>query len=105
MIAASGSNKSRPRRAAALRREDELGGRRALRRGVTRGGFMKGGALALGGTSTISAFLTRSVLAEMTTGAAKKKKLVVLFQGGGVDGLNVVGPYTEKNYYTMRPSI
>jgi uncharacterized protein (DUF1501 family) len=66
---------------------------------------MKNGALALIGTSTIPAFLSRSVLAEMTTAAANKKKLVVLFQRGAVDGLNVVVPYQEKNYYAMRPSI
>ncbi len=73
--------------------------------GTTRRGFMKGGALALVGTSTIPSFLTRSVMAEMTTAAANKKKLVVLFQRGAADGLNIVVPYQEKNYYAMRPSI
>lgn len=66
---------------------------------------MKGGALALVGTSTIPSFLTRSVLAEVTSAAANKKKLVVLFQRGAADGLNIVVPYQEKNYYAMRPSI
>ena len=73
--------------------------------GITRRGFMKGGALALVGTSTIPSFLTRSVMAEMTTATANKKKLVVLFQRGAADGLNIVVPYQEKNYYAMRPSI
>src|ERR1700729_3540041 len=82
-----------------------LHGRDASRRAVTRHGFMKGGALALVGTSTIPAFLSRSVLAEVTTAAANKKKLVVLFQRGAADGLNVVVPYREKNYYAMRPTI
>jgi uncharacterized protein (DUF1501 family) len=63
------------------------------------------GALALVGTSVIPAFLERSVMAEVTTAAANKKKLVVLFQRGACDGLNVVVPYQEKNYYAMRPSI
>jgi uncharacterized protein (DUF1501 family) len=66
---------------------------------------MKGGALALVGTSVIPSFLTRSIYAEMTTAAANKKKLVVIFQRGACDGLNVVVPYTEKNYYSMRPTI
>ena len=66
---------------------------------------MKGGALALIGTSAIPAFLTRSVMAEVTTAAADKKKLVIIFQRGAADGLNVVVPYKEKNYYAMRPSI
>ncbi len=83
----------------------DIHGRDAAQRGVTRRGFMKGGALALVGTSTIPAFLSRSVLAEVTTAVANKKKLVILFQRGAVDGLNVVVPYKEKNYYSMRPSI
>jgi uncharacterized protein (DUF1501 family) len=83
----------------------DIHGRDIERRRVTRRGFMKGGALALIGTSTIPAFLTRSVMAEVTTAAANKKKLVVLFQRGAADGLNVVVPYKEKNYYAMRPSI
>jgi uncharacterized protein (DUF1501 family) len=83
----------------------DIHGRDQAKRGVTRRGFMKGGALALIGTSAIPAFLSRSVLAEVTTAAANKKKLVVLFQRGAVDGLNVVVPYQEKNYYAMRPSI
>jgi uncharacterized protein (DUF1501 family) len=73
--------------------------------GITRRGFMKGGALALVGTSAIPSFLTRSVMAEMTTAAVNKKKLVVLFQRGAADGLNIVVPYREKNYYAMRPTI
>ena len=83
----------------------DLRGRDAAKRGVTRRGFMKGGALALIGTSAIPAFLSRSVLAEVTTAQANKKRLVVLFQRGAMDGLNVVVPFQEKNYYAMRPSI
>jgi len=83
----------------------DICGRDSAKRGVTRRGFMKGGALALIGTSAIPAFLSRSVLAEMTSAAANNKKLVVLFQRGAVDGLNVVVPYKEKNYYAMRPTI
>ncbi len=83
----------------------DMQGRDLARRGISRRGFMKGGALALVGTSVIPAFLKRSVLAEMTTAAANHKKLVVLFQRGAADGLNVVVPYQEKNYYAMRPTI
>ena len=83
----------------------DIHGRDQQRRAVTRRVFMKGGALALVGTSTIPGFLTRSVLAEATSAAANNKKLVVLFQRGAADGLNIVVPYREKNYYAMRPSI
>jgi uncharacterized protein (DUF1501 family) len=72
---------------------------------ITRRGFMKGGALALVGTSAIPSFLTRSVMAEAAAAAGNSKKLVVLFQRGAADGLNIVVPYREQNYYAMRPSI
>jgi uncharacterized protein (DUF1501 family) len=72
---------------------------------TTRRGFLKDGALALVGTAAIPAFLRRSVMAEATSAAASKKKLVVLFQRGAVDGLNMVVPYGERNYYAMRPTI
>ena len=84
----------------------DMHGRDAERRMIaSRRGFMKGGALALVGTSIIPSFLLRSVMAEATTASANHKKLVVLFQRGAADGLNIVVPYQEKNYYAMRPSI
>jgi len=66
---------------------------------------MKGGAMAVVGTSVVPGFLTRSVLAQATTAHAPGKRLVVLFQRGAADGLSVVVPYAEKNYYQMRPTI
>ena len=79
--------------------------RRGLNGGPSRRAFMKSGALALVGTSVIPSFLLRSVMAQATTAAARNKKLVVLFQRGAADGLNIVVPYAEKNYYAMRPNI
>jgi uncharacterized protein (DUF1501 family) len=35
----------------------------------------------------------------------KKKRLVVVFQRGAADGLNIVVPHGEPAYYSMRPSI
>ena len=72
---------------------------------ITRRAFMKSGAMAVVGTSVIPSFLTRSVLAQATTARANGKRLVVLFQRGAADGLNVVVPYAENNYYAMRPTI
>ncbi len=83
----------------------DLEGRDLARRAVSRRGFMKNGALALIGTSVIPGFLVRSVMAEVTTAIASKKKLVVIFQRGAADGLNVVIPHAEQNYYAMRPTI
>ena len=36
---------------------------------------------------------------------ANSKKLVVILLRGGIDGLNVVAPYGDANYYSLRPSI
>ena len=65
--------------------------------------FLRNGALAVAGTAAIPSFLVRSVMAEATS--AKTGRLVVIFQRGAADGLNVVVPYREKNYYSMRPTI
>jgi uncharacterized protein (DUF1501 family) len=72
---------------------------------VTRRAFMKGGAMAVVGTAAIPTFLTRSVLAQTTSAQAQGKKLVVIFQRGAADGLNVVVPYREPSYYQYRPNI
>jgi uncharacterized protein (DUF1501 family) len=72
---------------------------------VTRRAFMRGGAMAVVGTAAIPAFLTRSVLAQAASAQAQGKKLVVIFQRGAADGLNVVVPYREPSYYEYRPNI
>ena len=77
----------------------------ARRGSSTRRVFLRDGALALFGTSVIPAFLTRSVYAQAEQAAVRGKKLVVIFQRGACDGLNVVVPYAEPNYYAMRPTI
>ena len=65
--------------------------------------FLRNGALAIAGTAAIPGFLVRSVLAEAAS--TPNSRLVVIFQRGAADGLNVVVPYREKNYYDMRPGI
>jgi uncharacterized protein (DUF1501 family) len=65
--------------------------------------FLRNGALAIAGTAAIPSFLIRSVLAE--NAPAPGRRLVVIFQRGAADGLNVVVPYRETNYYNMRPGI
>src|SRR5277367_6167167 len=72
---------------------------------ATRRAFMKGGAMALVGTSVVPAFLQRSVLAQTNNAQAQGKKLVVIFQRGAADGLNIVVPHAESNYYQLRPTI
>src|SRR3974390_944625 len=69
---------------------------------INRRFFLHKGALAIAGTAAIPSFLVRSVMAEPAT---SRRRLVVVFQRGAADGLNIVVPYREKNYYSMRPSI
>ncbi len=65
--------------------------------------FMKQGGIAMVGLSAMPAFLQRAVAATpATTG---KKQFVVLFQRGAADGLNIVVPFAEPNYYRLRPAI
>src|ERR1043165_2353692 len=71
---------------------------------ITRRVFLKNGALAIVGTSVVPSFLTRAVYAAETA-APGKKRLIVLFQRGAADGLNIVVPHGEQAYYGMRPSI
>jgi uncharacterized protein (DUF1501 family) len=72
---------------------------------TTRRIFLRNGALALAGTTALPAFLTRAVMAATTDATAQGKRLVVIFQRGAADGLNIVVPWREPNYYTMRPTI
>jgi uncharacterized protein (DUF1501 family) len=64
--------------------------------------FLKQGGIAMVGLSAMPAFLQRAVAA---TPMPNKKQLVVLFQRGAADGLNIVVPFAEPNYYRLRPSI
>ena len=65
--------------------------------------FLHNGALAVAGTAALPNFLLRSVLAQ--SAGNPKRRLVVVFQRGAADGLNIVVPYQEKNYYKLRPTI
>src|SRR5579864_9668863 len=69
---------------------------------ISRRAFIKSGGIAMIGMSTVPAFLRRAIASTPT---ANKKKLVVLFQRGAADGLNIVVPFAEPNYYRIRPSI
>jgi hypothetical protein len=54
--------------------------------------FLKQSGVAMVGLSAMPAFLQRAVAA---TPMPNKKQLVVLFQRGAADGLNIVVPFSE----------
>jgi uncharacterized protein (DUF1501 family) len=64
--------------------------------------FLKNSGIAMVGLSTMPPFLQRAIAAAS---GSSKRQLVVLFQRGAADGLNIVVPFGEANYYRMRPTI
>src|SRR6516165_1516438 len=70
----------------------------------TRRVFLRNSALAVVGTAAVPSFLTRAAFGAVESGS-RTKRLVVIFQRGAADGLNIVIPHAEPQYYAMRPSI
>jgi uncharacterized protein (DUF1501 family) len=66
--------------------------------------FLRGGALVVVGTTALPSFLTRAAFGAAEPGL-RTKRLVVIFQRGAADGLNIVVPHGEPSYYAMRPTI
>src|SRR5262245_44928870 len=64
--------------------------------------FLRNGGLALVSLGFAPTFLTRTVSAA---GRGGRKVLIAIFQRGAVDGLNMVVPFAEREYYAVRPSI
>ncbi|MFZ1917674.1 MAG: DUF1501 domain-containing protein [Terriglobales bacterium] len=71
---------------------------------ITRRIFLRNGALAVVGTTVLPSFLARAAYGAADPGV-RAKRLVVIFQRGAADGLNIVVPHGEPAYYTMRPTI
>src|ERR1700747_3449579 len=71
---------------------------------ITRRIFLRNSALAVVGTAAVPSFLARAAFGAFAAGT-RNKRLVVIFQRGAADGLNIVVPYAESQYYAMRPSI
>jgi uncharacterized protein (DUF1501 family) len=72
--------------------------------------FLKSGGIALASLSmAVSApsFLERAVLGQTRNSitGGKRKTLIAIFQRGAVDGLNMVVPHGERDYYDLRPTI
>lgn len=67
--------------------------------------FLKGGALSLLTLGLSPSFLRRTALAMDLPRAARGKTLIVLFQRGAADALNVLVPFGDRHYYTVRPQL
>jgi len=69
---------------------------------LTRRIFLKSSGLALVSFGVAPKVLLRTAYAA---GTRRRKTLVVVFQRGACDGLNVVAPYGEEAYRRLRPTI
>ena len=71
--------------------------------------FLKTGGIGLASFGLMSVapkFLHQFAnAATLTDSYGKKKILITIFQRGAVDGLNMVVPYGESEYYDLRPTI
>ena len=71
---------------------------------ITRRIFLRNSTLAVVGTAAVPSFLTRAAFGAIDSGGPTKR-LVVIFQRGAADGLNIVVPHADPQYYAMRPTI
>ncbi len=74
--------------------------------------FLKAGGIGLASFGLMSVapeflhqFASAASFPATTGGYGKKKVLITIFQRGAVDGLNMVVPYGESEYYNLRSSI
>ncbi|HWW86119.1 MAG TPA: DUF1501 domain-containing protein [Vicinamibacterales bacterium] len=70
---------------------------------ISRRVFLKDGAFALVSLGFAPSFLARTAYAANPTG--RSKRLIAIFQRGAVDGLSVIVPFADHDYYGSRPSI
>lgn len=56
-------------------------------------------------TTGVMSVGTHGWVARSLAATPKSKRLIVIFLRGAVDGLNVVVPYREPDYYTLRPTL
>jgi uncharacterized protein (DUF1501 family) len=69
---------------------------------VDRRFFLKSSGLAMLGLGFAPGFLSRALAARA---APNKKVLVAIFQRGGADGLSMVPPVGDPQYYALRPTL
>jgi uncharacterized protein (DUF1501 family) len=67
--------------------------------------FLRSGAFALVTLGLNPSFLRRTAFATGLRGVARGKVLIVLFQRGAADALNMVVPHGDADYYALRPTI
>jgi uncharacterized protein (DUF1501 family) len=64
--------------------------------------FLKNGGLALVSLGFAPAFLARTAA---VSGGPRQRVLITIFQRGAADGLNMIVPFGERDYYAARPTL
>jgi uncharacterized protein (DUF1501 family) len=73
---------------------------------VTRRFFLKSSGLALASLAAAPSFLQRTALGQTLGGTGKDRPIIIaIFQRGAADGISMVVPFGDKNYYSVRPNI
>ena len=72
---------------------------------ITRRAFIQAGGLALVSLGGDPLFLDRAAYALRRSSIGRGRTLVCLFQRGAVDGLNMIVPHGDAQYYAERPRI
>ena len=70
---------------------------------INRRAFLRDGGCALVSLGFAPSFLARTVAA--TSATRRQKRLIAIFQRGAVDGLSMVVPHGDADYYRARPSL
>jgi uncharacterized protein (DUF1501 family) len=65
--------------------------------------FLRDGAFAMVSLGCAPSFLARTAFAAGLSG--RQRRLIAIFQRGAVDGLNMVVPFADAEYYRARPTI
>lgn len=68
---------------------------------ISRRIFLKNGGMALVSLGFAPAFVARAAAGARTGG----RILIAIFQRGAVDGLNMIVPFGERDYYAARPTL
>src|ERR1019366_5590153 len=70
---------------------------------LSRRNFVVGAAGAAVFGAIVPAWLPKVVLAKSEN--SSRDVILNIFQRGGADGLSLVAPYADANYYTSRPTL
>src|SRR5262245_38112426 len=70
---------------------------------ISRRIFLKNGAFASVAFGFAPSFLARTMAAGGEANGTRK--LIAIFQRGAVDGLSLVPPYSDPEYYRARPTL